>query len=234
MSDILNVENGEIVLHGCEFKISPKLKSIEFPLVGNGLRRLSTDTFKSLICGRVIFEYNKNGHVNGVHLNTLPKLYTPVPRDYVVGVIANRSSEVYKVSINACEYALLPRLSFERATHRNKPELSPGDLVFCRVRKSAESGPAELTCVERDGTANGMGPLHEHGILIRMSPMSALSLIKQDARSLFLLAKEIKYEIIVGFNGYIYVSAEDEETIIAIVRWMKKQFPDCETHEDFR
>ena len=65
---------------------------------------------------------------------------------FLIGIIKNRVGDNYLVDINAPTQATLPGLEFDGATKRNKPNLSPGDLVFARVAKNSKFLGAQLSC----------------------------------------------------------------------------------------
>ena len=49
--------------------------------------------------------------------------YVPAPQESIVGIVAGRSGEGWRVDIGAAHFALLDGLAFEGATKRNKPNL---------------------------------------------------------------------------------------------------------------
>ena len=57
--------------------------------------------------------------------------------DRVIGIIEPQkaSADYYRVNIFGSHSALLHVLSFEGATKRNRPQLDPGSLIYCRVMK---------------------------------------------------------------------------------------------------
>lgn len=75
-----------------------------------------------------------------LHIKTLPnrmwidnyqKRYIPAAGDCVIGVVQSRAGEAYRVDIGSAQQALLPWLSFEGATKRNRPNIKVSfELVF--------------------------------------------------------------------------------------------------------
>ena len=68
-----------------------------------------------------------------VSVDTSRRRYLARAGDQVVGVVEERGGDFYLVNVFGGALALLPRLAFEGATKRNKPELKRGDVVFARV-----------------------------------------------------------------------------------------------------
>jgi exosome complex component RRP40 len=60
-------------------------------------------------------------------------------------------SQNFIVDINGPFSALLPQLSFEGATKRNRPNLKPGDVVYARVAAASRDMEPVLTCVDAAG-----------------------------------------------------------------------------------
>lgn len=78
--------------------------------------------------------------------------------DRLIGIIEDQkvSADYYRVHIFGSHSALLHVLSFEGATKRNRPQLEPGALVYCRVVKGFGGGrmDPEVSC-KIGGTAGG-------------------------------------------------------------------------------
>ena len=70
-----------------------------------------------------------------IHLSLLSfsnKFY-PEREDYVIGIIKSKNNDFYTLDINAPLEASLNLLDFEGASKRNRPNLEPGALVYCRI-----------------------------------------------------------------------------------------------------
>lgn len=81
--------------------------------------------------------------------------------DRVIGIIEDQkaSAEYYRVNIFGSHSALLHVLSFEGATKRNRPQLDPGCLVYCRIVKGFGGGrmDPEVSCKVGGGSGNNSG-----------------------------------------------------------------------------
>ena len=49
--------------------------------------------------------------------------YTGVKGDHVIGVVASKAGDIFKVDLGCSEYASLSYLAFEGATKRNRPDV---------------------------------------------------------------------------------------------------------------
>ena len=78
--------------------------------------------------------------------------------DRVIGIVEDQkaSADYYRINIFGSHSALLHVLSFEGATKRNRPQLEPGCLVYCRVIKGFAGGrmDPELSCKVGGGSGN--------------------------------------------------------------------------------
>ena len=61
----------------------------------------------------------------------------------------------FVVDINGPFPALLPQLSFEGATKRNRPNIKAGDVVYARVATTCRDMDPILTCVDAAGETIG-------------------------------------------------------------------------------
>jgi exosome complex component RRP40 len=109
--------------------------------------------------------------------------YVPAQDELVVGVVAERFGESYRVDIGAASLATLSFYAFEGATKRNHPNLpvrdchadaicmctsllrtrgahaQVGSTVYARISLAHRDLEPELVCVSSSGKANGLGLL---------------------------------------------------------------------------
>jgi hypothetical protein len=83
-----------------------------------------------------------------------PGLNKPLPC-LLIRPYTDRSPQNFVVDINGPFTALLPQLSFEGATKRNRPNIKAGDVVYARVAMASRDMDPILTCVDAAGR-----PLH--------------------------------------------------------------------------
>lgn len=81
--------------------------------------------------------------------------------DRVIGIIEDQkaSADYYRVNIFGSHSALLNVLSFEGATKRNRPQLDPGCLIYCRIVKGFGGGrmDPEVSCKVGGGNGTNSG-----------------------------------------------------------------------------
>ena len=151
-------------------------------------------------------------------VETSSRRYSPAPGENVIGVVIERHAEHFAVDIGAPSPAILPMLAFEGATRRNKPSLSPGSLVYARTVDACRDMEPELSCTDEDGRAAGFGELDgggdgEHGYVMHVSTRAARTLLanasgsSQLARSLARAGDASPFEMVVGINGRVWLSA---------------------------
>ena len=59
--------------------------------------------------------------------------YSPKENDIVIGIISQKSYEIYRVNILASKEASLNSIDFQGATRKSKHNLNVGDIVFAKV-----------------------------------------------------------------------------------------------------
>ena len=100
------------------------------------------------LCGELTHRYPNHYWVQ----HRTRKRYVPNVGDNVVAIIEDRLGDYYKAEIRSGTIAYLPRLAFDGATKRNRPELSRGQVIYCRVSKAFIDSDTELTCTSKDST----------------------------------------------------------------------------------
>ncbi|KAG7337569.1 KH domain containing protein [Nitzschia inconspicua] len=178
--------------------------------------------------GRLV--QHPNNHTFFVKQNI--QKYRPLLEDRVIGIVEERvasdgsGGDIYRVNIGGPHPALLSNLSFEGATKRNKPNLSPGLLLYARIESTPRGLDNNLSCTL--GPHDGGVPRKDwmtnegtYGILTggtcRKIPLGlARELLYPDNLVLQELGrKNIPFEVCVGVNGMLWVhSSRPEYTIL--------------------
>lgn len=70
---------------------------------------------------------------NIFYVDSYQKRYIPAKGDSVVGIVQSKTLDYFWVDINASETAALSYMAFEGATKKNRPEVSVGDTVYCKL-----------------------------------------------------------------------------------------------------
>lgn len=137
-----------------------------------------------------------------------------------VGIVVSKSGFVCRVDIGANDLATLSLLAFEGATKRNRPDVNVGDVVFARIIAPARDVEAELVCItsalKRDGMGILLTPASHYAQVIQVPVHFARRLLAPDCKLLPALGKKYRFEVAVGMNGRIWISAKTSENVIYI------------------
>uniref|UniRef100_A0A7S2QBZ1 Ribosomal RNA-processing protein 40 n=1 Tax=Zooxanthella nutricula TaxID=1333877 RepID=A0A7S2QBZ1_9DINO len=164
-----------------------------------------------------------------VSVENLRKRYIPREGDFVVGVVTQRSSEVYKVDIRAPSAAYLPTMAFNAATRKNRPALEVGSLVYARVQSAHPDLDTELSCIDpetKKAWTTGEVLLGElRGGLSFEVPLSAAQrLLDAECFVLDRLGQDFAYELCVGGNGRIWLLAPGARETVLLLQVIKRSF----------
>lgn len=138
--------------------------------------------------------------------------YEPVVGEAVIGIVTDRHAEEYRLDIKATDTATLSALAFEGATKRNKPSLTIGSTVYCRMTLSSKDMECETSCIEPGSSRSWVsgetlyGEL-KGGNIVNVSLALARRLQAQDSPILSKLGSEIPFESAVGANGRIWIKS---------------------------
>jgi exosome complex component RRP40 len=190
-----------------------------FPLPDSGQLRLGPGLttqdghVKSLKAG-LLQQQTKSGQL---WLAGKQKRYIPSEGDAIIGYIIERHAENFVVDINGPFSALLPQLSFEGATKRNRPNLKARDVVYARVATASRDMEPVLTCVDAAGRAGELGHLKE-GALASVSCATARTLLSNPPPPVMeALGSSLQFEMAVGVNGRVWVEAPSPSTVVLIL-----------------
>eukprot|EP00798_Chlamydomonas_sp_ICE-L_P014322 gene14322-20307_t len=186
----------------------------------------------------ILKQHPKSGQLS---LEGRQKRYIPSEGDMVVGTIVDRHAESFVVDAGAPFFCLLPQLafecatprncpnlktgdvvyarvlSFEGATRRNRPNLKTGDVVYARVVSASRDMEPQLACTDTAGRSAGFGHMKE-GITIQVSTAMARRLLSNpQAPVLEALGASLQFELAVGMNGRVWLSAPSSVTTTILV-----------------
>ncbi|KAL3085893.1 hypothetical protein niasHT_034123 [Heterodera trifolii] len=177
-------------------------------LIGHGLEK-RPDGVYALMAG-VLHENEQK-----MWLNTSTKRYVPHSGDRVLGTVTAKAGDYFKVDIGSIDLALLNFTSFEGATKRNRPNVKVGDLIYGLVILTSKQLEPELSCVDSEGRARGMGLISAPGLVLSVSLGYARRLLSADCKILAELSKQLKFETTIGMNGTIWIGG-DEDVVMAV------------------
>lgn len=142
--------------------------------------------------------------------------YVPNRGENVVGIVTQRSSDIFKVDIGASEQASLSYLAFEGATKKNRPDIQVGDLVFAKLLVASKDMEPELVCVDSHGKEKKLGALSSEGMLFTCSLSLVRKILNRNSVLFNTLARSQAFEVAVGMNGRVWVKARTIQETIAV------------------
>ncbi|VDC00659.1 unnamed protein product [Peniophora sp. CBMAI 1063] len=158
--------------------------------------------------------------------NNSARRYVPAPQEPVVGTVALRAGEGYRVDIGAGQFATLDGLAFEGATKRSKPNLKIGSLVYARVSLANKDMDPEIECFDaQTRKSEGYGEL-KGGFVTSCSLKMCRNLLDPKHYLLPLLGSKFPLDAAVGVNGRVWVSCKEPKQTIAVVRCIEAADPE--------
>lgn len=157
--------------------------------------------------GRITVEANQRRYVAGLE-NT------------VVGVVIEKHSEEYRIALHGTDTAILPVLSFEGATKRNKPHLVVGTAVYARVTRAERRCEVEISCIEPGSSKSWVGKKCTYGelqggTLVRVTLMLARAMQVSGNHVCATIGARIPFECAIGMNGIVWVKSDSiRETVV--------------------
>ena len=143
----------------------------------------------------------------GASGNAYKKQYVPTIGESVIGTVVEVNADHLVVNIGGKMCALLPKLCFEGATEHNSVCFGKGALVHARICNITSKGAPMLSCICDSGRGCGLGLL-EGGCTFCCGTTLAQRLLRQSHNSaLKNLGRIVSFEVVVGLNGYAWVSA---------------------------
>eukprot|EP00933_Yihiella_yeosuensis_P068323 TRINITY_DN7385_c0_g1_i1.p1 TRINITY_DN7385_c0_g1~~TRINITY_DN7385_c0_g1_i1.p1 ORF type:complete len:229 (-),score=47.18 TRINITY_DN7385_c0_g1_i1:180-866(-) len=164
-----------------------------------------------------------------VGIENLRKRYLPRKGDCIVGIVMGRNADFYKVDIRAPSPAFLPTLSFNAATKRNRPQFEIGSLVYCRVEEAHPDLDTELSCVDSEtkkswNTGEVLYGELKGGLSFEVALSAAQRLLAVDCYVLDRLGKDFAFEICVGENGRVWISAPTAREAVLLLQAIRRSF----------
>ncbi|KAF0986634.1 hypothetical protein HZS_8066, partial [Henneguya salminicola] len=148
----------------------------------------------------------------------------PRLEDYVIGKIIKVQNEQYKIDLGGNVTAKLPALSFPNATKKVKPELIIGDIVYAKICLTDPNVDYEVTCCANTKNNSSLGKLSpNNSFLIPISIPLAQRLLIKNSQLVKTLYPDlpINSDIVVGINGFVYVSACTVDMSLKIIEIFK-------------
>ncbi|KAG5051470.1 hypothetical protein AAZX31_02G106500 [Glycine max] len=178
--------------------------------LGGGLRQ-DCDAISVMKAGRLRFS-----KPNKYWVENSQKRYVPHAEDSVLGIVVDSRSDNFLVDIKGPALAFLPVLAFEGGTRRNIPRFEIGTLIYARVVKANPGMNPELACTDASGKAAEFGALKDGYMFECTTGLSRMLLSSPTCPVLDALGKKLSFEIAVGLNGRVWVSAASPQTTIVV------------------
>ncbi|RLU26827.1 hypothetical protein DMN91_000624 [Ooceraea biroi] len=208
----MEVNVGDVVMPGDSIRNIKKegKEEKETIILGPGLRREDDVVY---ICKAGVLRKREPVvyYVDGYQ-----KRYIPSRGENVIGIVTQKSGDIYKVDIGASEQATLSYLAFEGATKKNRPDLQVGDVVYAKLLVASRDMEPELVCVDSQGKENELGQLSSDGMMFTCSLSLVRKLLNPDCPLFRMLGRSQAYEIAAGMNGRIWIKARTVQETIAV------------------
>lgn len=182
----------------------------EIVILGPGLRREDDAVF---VCKAGVLRKREPAVY---YVDSYQKRYIPSRGENVVGIVTQKSGDIYKVDIGASEQATLSYLAFEGATKKNRPDIQIGDLVYAKLLIASKDMEPELVCVDSHGKENELGMLSSDGMMFTCSLSLIRKLLNPECPLFKLLGRNQAYELAAGMNGRIWIKARSVQETIAV------------------
>lgn len=200
-------------------ELLPTLREDKALNLGPGLRHTPPSTITATFAG----QFETDSKRGAVWVESVGGRYLPHVGDLVIATVHHSSADTFNCTLTAhTPLALLGQLAFEGATKKTRPMLNSGMLVYARVKAADKWADVELMCCDPNtGKADGLGPL-KGGTLFDISLALARRLVMPDDKSGLVILEEIgakiRFEVAIGRNGKVWVSATHVNETIAIGR----------------
>ena len=154
-----------------------------------------------------------DAHKRRIWLESAPRRYVPATGDQVVGIVAEKHAEEYRLNVGSAALATLPVLAFDGATKRNRPHLDVGTLVYARISQAHRSMEAEATCAAppgvgaRDWVTNEsvFGELAGGYVFSCPIPLCRRLSGADEYPALEAVGTLVPFELAVGVNGRVWI-----------------------------
>ncbi|CAF3021013.1 unnamed protein product [Rotaria socialis] len=147
---------------------------------------------------------------------SIPRIYEPKERDFVIGIIIVRTPDLFLVDINGVESAVLPMTSFDQGRIPSRGAMNRLSVVYAHVVRADSWTQTELSCqsIDHSKRKNDFG-LIEQGHIIRCSLGLCEKL--QHSQLINQLTHTIKnLRIRITRNGFVWYMTDTINSMIAI------------------
>lgn len=149
--------------------------------------------------------------------------YTPSVRDNVIGIVQGKHAEGFRVLLQEFSPTIqLGQFAFANASKKNRVNLNTGSVVYGRILVADPNIEPEMECVDSaTGQAGGYGEL-KGGHVFDVPLAYARALLYEGGPVLEAIGEIAPYEIAVGMNGKVWVSADDLKTTWKVAKCIQQ------------
>ncbi|XP_071953837.1 exosome complex component RRP40-like [Antedon mediterranea] len=212
MGDNQNTVEGRIVIPGDVVVLKTNEDDGKKIRLGPGLRQESEEV---IVCKCGIIRHKTDPETYWVDCHQ--KRYVPTKGEFVIGIVLQKAGDTFVVDIGGSVPASLSYLAFEGATKRNRPNVQIGDIVYGRLLVANKDMEPEMVCIDGGGKGDGLGVINRNrgGYMFKCSLGLVRKILSKECNLIKGLGQHIKFEVMAGMNGRIWVNAaKPEETIV--------------------
>lgn len=212
MAPLVAATNRQLLMPGDTVATVQQAAATKKIILGPGLRKHNDNTVVACKAGVL-----KSRAPNIYWIDSYQKRYVPARGETVIGVVTQKSGDIFRVDIGASETACLSYLAFEGATKKNRPDVNVGDLVFAKMLIANKDFESELICVNSLGKKDKLGVL-AGGFVFNCSINLVRRLLNESGSLFRAIQREIQVpmEIVVGMNGRVWLNGRNVRDVIAV------------------
>jgi exosome complex RNA-binding protein Rrp4 len=158
---------------------------------------------------------------------SIPRIYVPKEKDFVIGIVIVRTPDLFLVDINSSESAILPISSFDNGRLPNRNKMNRLNVVYAHVVRTDPWTQTELSCQTIDSLKKKSDfGLIEQGNILRCSLSLCEKLQKSNLINHF--NRIVKnFRIRFTRNGFIWYTTDTINSMIAVKNILyKHEFED--------
>lgn len=158
---------------------------------------------------------------NLYYIDNYQKRYDPLKGQFVVGIIYKKKGDNYIIDIGGSEYATLSVLCFENSPKKGRREMRPGDLVFGQLLVAEKDMEPEMVCIDVSSDSVAICPLPEGGLMFTVPLHVTREILHPQNTILKKISALVECTLVVGSNGRVWVLAEEQRHMLAIMNSLK-------------
>lgn len=155
------------------------------------------------------------------YVDNYQRRYDPLKGQFVVGIIFKKKGDNYIIDIGGSEYATLSPLCFENSSRKSRKDMRPGDLVFGQLLVAEKDMDPEIVCIDVCNDSVSICPLPENGLMFTVPLHVTRGILHPENSLLKQISSQVECTLVVGSNGRVWVMAEEQRHMLAIMNCIK-------------